>query len=207
MPLVIQFAVFFALYRSLVFVVGGSPESLIGLSQRMYPLGILQAQVPLEQHFLWLNLGVRDGTLILPLMVGLTTYVQQRMTITPNATPEQQQQQQMMTWMLPAMLTFFTLSLPSGVGVYWVASNIFQLFAGYFVYGRKILTWRQLLPFPLPAPAATGEKGAGDGRDEPAMETIEAGDSTDANGPSDKDGLNQKARRTHGKRRGKRKNR
>lgn len=207
MPMVIQMAVFIALYRALVFVVGGSPESLIGLSQRLYPFGFLQGQIPLEQHFLWLDLGARDTTLILPLMVGVSTYIQQRMTITPNATPEQQQQQQMMTWMLPAMLTFFTLSLPSGVGIYWITSNIFQLFAGYFVYGKRILSWRQLLPFPAPSTATVENKPAEDnGATEPDSgpdvdTVIEAGEQ-----PEDK-GLDSKGRQRHGKRRGKRKNR
>ena len=31
---------------------------------------------------------------------------------------------------------FITLNLPSGVGIYWVVSNIFSLFASYYVYGR-----------------------------------------------------------------------
>lgn len=205
MPMAIQMVVFIALYRALVFVVGGSPESLIGLSQRLYPFGFLQGQIPLEQHFLWLNLGSRDNTLILPLMVGVSTYVQQRMTITPNATPEQQQQQQMMTWMLPAMLAFFTLSLPSGVGVYWVTSNIFQLFAGFFVYGRRILSWRQLLPFP--ADAASDTKKPAPARDEEPEPG--AGDAVEQNANEQPEpvGLSAKARRTHGKRRGKRKNR
>ena len=207
MPMAIQMVVFIALYRALVFVVGGSPESLIGLSQRLYPFGFLQGQIPLEQHFLWLNLGGRDNTLILPLMVGVSTYIQQRMTITPNATPEQQQQQQMMTWMLPAMLTFFTLSLPSGVGVYWVTSNIFQLFAGYFVYGRRILSWRQMLPFPQPT-AATVEKKpdtATDDHPEQDADIVVEPNATEES--DDESGLSSKARRSHGKRRGKRKNR
>lgn len=207
MPMAIQMLVFIALYRALVFTVGGSPESLIGLSHRLYPFPFLESQIPLSQHFLWLNLGQRDNTLILPLMVGVSTYVQQRMTITPNATPEQQQQQQMMTWMLPAMLTFFTLSLPSGVGVYWVTSNLFQLFAGYFVYGRRILSWRQLLPFPAAAETMPAKKTADAEDDEPEPDSdivVEP----NANEESDGDGgLSVKARRTHGKRRGKRKNR
>ncbi len=156
MPLVIQMVVFIALYRALVYVVGGSPESLVGLSQRLYPLDILRAQIPLNQHFLWLNLGQPDPTYVLPILVGISTYLQQRMSVTPNASAQQQQQQQMLTWMMPMMLMFITLSLPSGVGIYWVVSNVFSLFASYWVYGRRILSWRQLLPFPMeeaPAPA------------------------------------------------------
>jgi len=158
MPLVIQMVVFFALYRALVFTVGGSPESLIGLSQRLYSFDLLQEQIPLNQHMLWLNLGHPDKTFLLPILVGISTYLQQRLSIQPNASAQQQQQQQMLTWMMPMMLMFITLNLPSGVGVYWVVSNIFSLFASYYVYGRRILSWRQLLPLPpdaAPAPAAT----------------------------------------------------
>jgi YidC/Oxa1 family membrane protein insertase len=173
MPMLIQMVVFIALYRALVFTVGGSPESLIGLSQRLYPISFLQNQVPLQQHFLWLNLGQADTTFIVPIIVGLSTYVQQRLSITPNASPQQQQQQQMMTWMMPMMLMFFTLNLPSGVGVYWVASNVFSLGASYYVYGKRVLSWRQLLPggaAPAPVPAARRQEPE-DGEEGPAAGT------------------------------------
>ncbi len=145
MPMAIQMLVFIALYRALAFVVGGSPESLVGLSQRVYPWAYLTLSVPLEQSFLWLELGAPDTTFILPLLVGVSTYVQTRLAQTPASTPQQQQQQQMMTWMMPLVLVWITLSLPSGVGVYWVVSNVFSVFASYFVYGKS-MTWRNLLP-------------------------------------------------------------
>jgi hypothetical protein len=34
-----------------------------------------------------------------------------------------------------------------------VVSNLFSLLASYWVYGKRILSWRQLLPMPLEAPA------------------------------------------------------
>ncbi len=202
MPMLIQMAVFIALYRALAHMVGGSPESLVGLSQRLYPIGILQGQIPLNQHFLWMNMGEADTTFILPLIVGVSTYVQQRMTITPNASPQQQQQQQMMSWMLPMMLVFFTLNLPAGVGVYWVVSNIFSLIASYYVYGRRILSWRQLLPTP-PAPEAP----AAPGKDKAQEPDIEA-EATEVDSDEEPEAPAQRETRPrHGKRRGKRKKR
>jgi len=192
LPMAIQMLVFFALYRALAFVVGGSPESLVGLSQRVYPWSYLTQSVPLEQSFLWLELGRPDKTYILPLMVGLSTYVQTRLSSTPATTPQQQQQQQMMTWMMPLVLVWITLALPSGVGVYWVISNVFSVFASYWVYGRR-MSWRSLLPMatateaqrprPKPQPDVQGE----------------------AEGPTPSGPL--EARSAHGKRRGKRKKR
>ncbi|MDO8615165.1 MAG: YidC/Oxa1 family membrane protein insertase [Dehalococcoidia bacterium] len=198
LPMVIQMVVFIALYRSLVFVVGGSPESLVALSQRLYPISFLQNQVPLEQHFLYLNLGQPDTTFILPLIVGLSTYIQQKMSQTPNASAQQQLQQQMMMWMMPMMLVFFTLNLPSGVGVYWVASNVFSLFASYYVYGRRVLSWRYLLlPGPAPEPAPAARKPTADSRDQEARDNEEPAPAAPV----------ERVRPSHGKRRGKRKNR
>jgi YidC/Oxa1 family membrane protein insertase len=204
-PTIIQFGVFFALYRALAHLVGGSPESLVSLSQRLYPFGILQGEIPLNQHFLWMDMGEPDTTLLLPIIVGITTYVQQRLSITPNASPQMQQQQQMMTWLLPMMLVFITLSLPSGVGVYWVVSNIFSLIASYYVYGRRILTWRQLLPVPLEAPAPTASQRKERSPTKPDIE----GEATlvESNDEPDQDEPAQREARTHGKRRGKRKKR
>ena len=206
MPLIIQMVVFIALYRALVFVVGGSPESYVGLSQRLYDIPMLQAAIPLDQHFLWLNLGEPDSTYILPLMVGVSTYVQQKMSMTPNANPQMQQQQQMMAWMMPMMLFFLTLNLPSGVGVYWVTSNVFSLFASYYVYGRRALSWRQIL-LPGPAPAANPEPRPR--RSERPSNTQADEQETAEPAPSESDAAapTGRVRPVYGKRRGKRKNR
>ncbi len=206
MPMAIQMLVFIALYRALANMVGGSPESLIGLSGRLYPLSFLTASVPLEQGFLWLNLGEKDGTYILPLLVGLSTYVQTKVSQTPSMNAQQQQQQQMMTWMMPIMMVWITLALPSGVGVYWVVSNVFSLFASYYVYGRKAMGWRQLLnPMPTPAPAPAARRP----HPEPQANTDEeVGEEGEDGEPALTTAQPQRARRAYGrKRRGKRKNR
>ena len=192
MPMAIQMLVFIALYRALAFVVGGSPESLVGLSQRVYPWSYLTRSIPLEQTFLWLELGKPDKTYILPLLVGISTYVQTRLSQTTATTPQQQQQQQMMTWMMPLVLVWITLALPSGVGVYWVVSNVFQVFASYIVYGRR-MSWRSLLPT-----AAVSEPR----RPRPKPQTDVQGE---AEGPASPEP--QEVRSAHGKRRGKRKKR
>lgn len=211
-PMLIQFGVFAALYRALAFTVGGNPESLVGLSQRLYDWSFLRDGLPLEQHFLWMNLGKPDGTLILPVLVFVTTYVQQKVSQTPNPNPQQAQQQQMMTWMMPLVITSFMLNLASGVGVYWVISNIFSLFQSYYVYGREF-DWRKILPIPLSPPEpdkgsagrrrsgaapATGTAIREDGGPDDETKGAEPG------GPAPQ----EKARTPHGrKRRGKRKDR
>ena len=61
-------------------------------------------------------------------------------TIT-SADPKQQQMSRMMTIMMPLMFAFFTLQFPSGLALYWVASNIIGIITQYFVTG-----WGSLLP-------------------------------------------------------------
>ena len=192
LPMAIQMLVFIALYRALGPVVGGSPESVVDLSQRVYPWAYLTQSVPLEQSFLWLRLGESDNLFILPLLVGVSTYVQTRMSATPASTPQQQQQQQMMTWMMPLMLVWITMSLPSGVGVYWVVSNVFSVFASYLVYGRR-MSWRNLLPTPPATPAKPAR---------PKVQ-VDVPEEAEPSAPTEI----KETRSNHGKRRGKRKKR
>jgi YidC/Oxa1 family membrane protein insertase len=94
--------------------------------------------------------------------------------------------------MMPLVMVWITLSLPSGVGVYWVISNIFSVFASYIVYGRR-MSWRNLLP----VPAATPNKKPSPKMQPDVQEEAETAVSSNP----------QEARPTHGKRRGKRKKR
>ncbi len=62
-------------------------------------------------------------------------WVQQKMVTPTNQDPRTAQQSQMMLWMMPIMFTFFSLSFPSGLALYWVVSNIFSIVVQYYVTG------------------------------------------------------------------------
>jgi len=196
-PMLIQMPIWIALYRALRIIVGGTPESLLSLSQRLYPWSYLNEAVPLEHRFLWLNLGRPDATFILPLVVGVTTYVQQRLTTTSStaSTPQQQQMTSMMNWMMPLMFVWITLAVPSGLGLYWVVSNIASFFISLFVYGRRF-SWRQvLLPLPAAAPQRPEKVGA--------KEPVEATAPTLA-GPEKGSDYERRRRKRRGKRKDRR---
>jgi YidC/Oxa1 family membrane protein insertase len=62
---------------------------------------------------------------------------------------------QTMLWMMPLMFAFFTLQFPSGLALYWVATNVVSIVLQYFYMGRK-MNWRQIFSMssaPVPAPA------------------------------------------------------
>ncbi|MFC1965632.1 YidC/Oxa1 family membrane protein insertase [Chloroflexota bacterium] len=148
LPMLIQFPIWIALYQSIIRVLAVAPEDFLNLSQRLYSSWpTVFSLVPLESKFLWLDLATPDRWLLLPILVGGSMWVVQKMTMSPTADPKQQAQSQMMLWMMPMMFAFLTLSFPSGLALYWVISNVISVVMQYFVTG-----WGGL------APSAAGKK-------------------------------------------------
>ena len=149
-PMLIQFPIWIALYYALIRALPTTPDSLLGLAQVLYPwLQPVHGAVPLNSRFLWLDLGQADSTPVLPLLVGASMWVQQKMSTYPTTDPRMQQQSQMMLWMMPLLFAFFTFQFPSGLAVYWVVSNLVGIVIQYFVSG-----WGGLLPQKAPAQAS-----------------------------------------------------
>jgi YidC/Oxa1 family membrane protein insertase len=148
-PMLIQFPIWIALYYALIKALPVHPDSLVGLSQVLYPgLDILHSSVPIQSRFLWMDLAIPDPTPVLPLLVGASMWVQQKMTMLPGADPKQQQTNQMLLWMMPLMFMFFTFQFPSGLALYWVVSNVIGIGIQYFITG-----WGGLIPQRKPQPA------------------------------------------------------
>lgn len=170
LPMVIQMPISIALYQSIRFTLGETPESLLSLSQRLYPWSFLQTAVPLEKHFLWLNLATPD--LIMAVLVGVSMFVQQRMTTPQRALdPQQQSTQNMMLWMLPLMFGYFSLQVPSGLALYWFVSNVLSIGLQYLYLGPSRVSWRRLFwmeegPAKAPTPAVRGGNDVGGGKDD-----------------------------------------
>jgi len=155
-PMLIQMPIWFALYQSISFTLGSTPENLVALSQRLYPWEFLRTAVPLDNHFLWLDLAQPDTTFIMAILVGGSAWLQQKMATpppSPTMDPQQAQMNQTMLIMMPLMFAFFTLQFPSGLALYWVSTNVVSILLQYFYMGRKV-NWRQIFSFsPAPAPA------------------------------------------------------
>jgi len=212
LPMVAQFPIWIALYDVIRTSLGSAPESMVSLSQNLYPFSFVHTAVPLNNQFLFWNLGESDTSYFLPLMVGITMYVQQKMiTPTPVASAtsqqaqQQQQTQQMMTWMMPLMFGFMSTTVPAGLALYWFMSNLSGVVFQYFYMGRTV-DWRSMLTMnPAPAPAAKAR--AERQRAKPAKEIPEIESSADLDGegrPADGAAAPQARRKRNGRRRGKR---
>jgi len=134
-PMLIQFPIWIALYQAIMRALATTPENLLDLANRLYSWDIVNQAIPLNSHFLWLDLGQPDPYLILAIIVGGTMWVQQKMTQAPSVDPRQQSQSRMMLLMMPLMFGFLTLMFPSGLALYWAVSNIIGIITQYFVTG------------------------------------------------------------------------
>jgi len=134
-PMLVQFPVWIALYQSIMRALATTPESLLDLFRHLYSWEVVTRALPLDSHFLWLNLGVPDGTMILAIIVGGSMWVQQKMVTAPSADPRQKSMNSMMQLMMPFMFAFFTLMFPSGLALFWAVSNVIGIVIQYWITG------------------------------------------------------------------------
>jgi len=134
-PMLVQFPVWIALYQSIMKALATTPESLLDLFRHLYSWEVVTRALPLDSHFLWLNLGVPDGTMILAIIVGGSMWVQQKMVTAPSADPRQKSMNSMMQLMMPFMFAFFTLMFPSGLALFWAVSNVIGIVIQYWITG------------------------------------------------------------------------
>lgn len=79
--------------------------------------------------FMWLNdLSVKDPYFVLPLVMGLTMWIQQRL----NPTPPDPTQAKIMQWM-PVFFTGLFMFFPAGLVVYWVVNNTLSIIQQYVI--------------------------------------------------------------------------
>ncbi len=111
LPMVVQIPVFFALYKALMF----------SIELRHAPF------------YFWItDLADKDPYYVTPIVMGITMFVQQKMT------PSQMDPiQQKMMLALPVVFTFMFLSFPSGLVLYWLVNNVLTI--GQQMYINKLV--------------------------------------------------------------------
>ena len=108
LPLVLQIPVFFAIYRVLLNAIElkGAP------------------------WMFWVHdLAEMDPYFVLPVLMGVTMFLQQK--ITPNTMQDEMQKK--IFQFLPVIFTFFFLWFPAGLTLYWFINNLFTIGQQYFI--------------------------------------------------------------------------
>ena len=110
LPILVQMPVFLALYWVL----------LESVEMRQAP------------WLLWItDLSIKDPFFILPIIMGATMFIQQRL----NPTPPDPMQAKVMK-MMPIIFTFFFLWFPAGLVLYWVVNNCLSISQQWYITRR-----------------------------------------------------------------------
>ncbi len=121
LPMLIQMPIWFGLYGAL--------------------LNLASTAEGFKQGFLWLpSLAHPDPYYILVGLTIVTQFVVQKMMTMPSTDPQQQTMNKVMLFM-PLTFGFVATSVPSGLALYWVTTNLFTFFQQLFTTG-----WGDLLP-------------------------------------------------------------
>ncbi len=144
LPMLVQMPIWIALFQSIIRVLAVNPEGFLNLARHLYSSwSQVFSLVPLNSKFLWLDLAVPDRLLMLPILVGGTMWLQQKMVMpTTSADSKQQARSRMMLWMMPIMFAFLTMQFPAGLALYWVVSNVITIVIQYYMVGG----WGGLAP-------------------------------------------------------------
>lgn len=145
-PMLIQFPILIGLYQAITRSLAASPVDLLRLSQHIIdPLPAFLSWlpdahdlIPLNNHFLWLNLAQPDPNFILPALVFISTFLQNKMMTPPSTDPNQAAMSRSMQLTMPIMIGWFSLQFPSGLSIYWIVSNIVG-FVQYAAMGKASL--------------------------------------------------------------------
>ena len=168
-PMVIQFPILIGLYQAIFFALAATPFQLVDLSERLLIPG-LDSLIPLQRMWtpipqlasllpeLDLTLAPTENphyALLLPLLVLITTWGQQKLTMgmtgqsktskddddDDNGAPAGGQAAAMtksMTTIMPIMFGFFSLSFSVGLSIYFVTSNLIGV-VQYSPQGKRLL--------------------------------------------------------------------
>jgi YidC/Oxa1 family membrane protein insertase len=117
LPMIAQIPIFYALYLALSVSVELQGAKFLCFAH-------VPSWLPgLGGSDIWIcDLATQDPTYILPILMGVTMFIQQKMT--PAAGDPRQAK---MMLVMPFVFTFMFLNLPAGLVLYWTVSNVLQI--------------------------------------------------------------------------------
>ncbi|KQQ58035.1 insertase [Pseudomonas sp. Leaf129] len=110
---------------------GGCLPILVQMPVFLSLYWVLLESVEMRQApwLLWItDLSIKDPYFILPIIMGATMFIQQRL----NPTPPDPMQAKVMK-MMPIVFTFFFLWFPAGLVLYWVTNNTLSIAQQWYI--------------------------------------------------------------------------
>lgn len=136
LPLLVQMPILIALYRALL------DFNYVVPAHAGVGFGVTLKSIPAHEPF-------SVAMYMLPLLAGVTTYIQSKMT-TPKTAGGQaggaESTQKIMLTVMPVFIAWISIRFPAGLALYWVVFNVMGIIQQYFIN-------KQLIPVAAPAEA------------------------------------------------------
>ena len=108
---------------------GGCLPLLVQLPILWALFGVLRGGiVPQDSTFLWMQLVQPDPYYILPVLIGVVSFVQQKVM----GSSDNPQMKNMM-YMFPIMMVFISYKMPAGLQIYWLTSSLAGVIQQYLI--------------------------------------------------------------------------
>jgi len=166
LPTLLQFPLILGLYQSVIRAMAQTPMQMFDLTKLVYPNFFNASELlPLNNQFLWMNLGQPDlievswlpfALPIMAVIVAATSYIQSKL-ITPatggaagGGAPDQGAQMgNMMAIYMPLFMGYLAYTLASGLALYFVISNLVGI-GQYALMGNahweNVMFWKKKSP-------------------------------------------------------------
>ena len=94
---------------------------------------------PIEHAtFFWIpNLAEKDPLFILPILVALTMFLQQKISMSATPSAAENPTMKTMLYVMPAMMLFVCWQMPSGLCLYWAFFSILSIIQQFFMNKKK----------------------------------------------------------------------
>lgn len=163
LPLLLQMPILYGMFGAMRIILYNNNLTVANVNQYIYPFLPTFKVLPsfnlnwfawIDPHWV-ISLAHADPTHILPILAGLATFAQLRMSQARQQAQQKskksdaqadmtQSTQKMMSLLMPFVTFFFALNFPAGMALYWTTSSTFGMVQQYFVTG-----WGSLFVSPI----------------------------------------------------------
>ena len=153
LPMLLQFPIIIGLYQSIMRAMASTPLELIKLERIIYPFLDPNSILPIQNRFLWMDLGQPErlmiagiGIPVLTILVVLSTIIQTRVMTPPSEAGNDQAaaMTNSMNMTMPLMMGVLAYQFSAGLALYFVISNLTTV-AQYAAMGKT--DWSRIFPW------------------------------------------------------------
>ena len=153
LPMLLQFPIIIGLYQSIMRAMASTPLELIKLERIIYPFLDPNSILPIQNRFLWMDLGQPErlmiagiGIPVLTILVVLSTIIQTSVMTPPSEAGNDQAaaMTNSMNMTMPLMMGVLAYQFSAGLALYFVISNLTTV-AQYAAMGKT--DWSRIFPW------------------------------------------------------------